>query len=147
MNFNEDSTDPDHIEEEVKKWVTTAKKELKIQSLQKGLLYNYDFSADKPIKNAYSRLLWDTNSLISPKSIPRRSSSASQAKSSMSTAVALDYELMEYLLPSIQANSIEIEPNYTEPIRTSYQFCLRERLGSLPLEHFSLHSYSRSRSC
>ena len=90
MNFNEDLTDPEKIDEEIKDWVSSAKKELKIQSFQKGLIYNYDFFEDRPIKNAYSRLLWDLTPIISPKSIPARSSSASQAKSSMSTAVAMD---------------------------------------------------------
>ena len=51
MNFNEDPTDSEKIEEEVKKWVSSAKKEIKIQSLKKGLIYNYDFSKDQPMQN------------------------------------------------------------------------------------------------
>ena len=57
MNFNEDPTDSEKIEEEVKKWVSSAKKEIKIQSLKKGLIYNYDFSKDQPMQNSFSRLL------------------------------------------------------------------------------------------
>ena len=146
MNFNEDLTDPEKIDEEIKDWVSSAKKEIKIQSFQKGLIYNYDFFEDRPIKNAYSRLLWDLTPIISPKSIPRRSSSVSQAKSSMSTAVAMDYELMEYGIPDLSSTYIEIAPNEISPVRTSHQFCLRQRLGSLPSDQYLFKPYSRSKS-
>ena len=146
MNFNEDPTDSEKIEEEVKKWVSSAKKEIKIQSLKKGLIYNYDFSKDQPMQNSFSRLLWDPNPLSSTLTMPKRSSSVSQPRSSRSTAVTLDYELMDYNLPSLNSQSIEIIPSLSEPQRLSSQFCLFQRRGSLPILPLIKKSISRSNS-
>ena len=146
MKFNDAPTDPHDIEEEIEKWVSSAKKEIRTQSFKKGLLYNYDFIEDRPIKNAYSRLLWDITPIISLQSLPIRCSSASQVLSSRSTAVTMDYELMEYGLPDIRLNSIEIGPIIEQPARSSHQFCLVGRKGSIQHDHYLFKPNSRSKS-
>ena len=146
MKFNDAPTDPHDIQEEVEKWVSSAKNEIRNQSFRKGLVYNYDFIEDRPIKNAYTRLLWDLTPIISPKSIPIRCSSASQAMSSLSTAIAMDYELMDYDLPDIRTNSIEIAPIIQQAARNSHQFCLRGKRGSIPPDYYIFKANSRSKS-
>jgi hypothetical protein len=146
MSFHQRPTDPDIVNEEIKKWVMSAKQERKKFNIDKSLLYNYDFIEDKPIRNSYSRLLWDVNPIISFKSDSMRSSSASQNRSSYSTAVTLDYELMYADLADINPDSLQISPSLIDQPRLSHNLCLRERLGSFQLDNQPFKSIPRSKS-
>jgi hypothetical protein len=143
MNFNEDPPDPFSDPAEITSWLASARAELRQKSIEKGLLYSYDFTKDQPIQNAYSRLIWDITPIISPKPVHFRSSSTSQARySSLSTNVAMDFEFPEDL-PVCFPGVIQI----SDPLpRGSQNFCLRQRKGSGQLNDYSSSVFSRSKS-
>lgn len=143
-----DSEKPtENYNKEVEDWVNSARQQIRTQSFEKSLLYNYDFSQDRPIRNAYSRLIWEISPIISPKSILIRSSSASQARgSSLSTAVATDFELLDFNLPIINTDLIDLSEHMPQIDRVSAPFCLRRRLGSGQFNNFIFKSFSRSKS-
>jgi hypothetical protein len=145
MTDNEDPTET-YIKE-VEDWVNSARRQIRMHSLEKGLIYSYDFSHDRPINNTYSRLIWEIPSMISPKSLHKRSSSASQNRnSSLSTAVALDFDIPDLTFPSAIPDLIEINDQPDPDQRTSAPFCLRKRLGSEQFNNFIFKSFSRSKS-
>lgn len=132
---------------EVEDWVNSARQQIRTHSIEKSLLYSYDFSQDRPIRNAYSRLVWEISPIISPKSILIRSSSASQARgSSLSTAVATDFELLDFNLPHFNPDAIDLSDHIPSIPRVSAPFCLRKRLGSGQFNNFIFKPFSRSKS-
>ena len=145
MSDNENPTE--NYLKEVEDWVNSARHQIRIHSIEKGLIYNYDFSHDKPIRNAYSRLIWEIPSILSPKSMHVRSSSASLNRySSLSTAVALDFDIPDFNLPQFIPDLIEFNDQAVPEHRTSAGYCLRKRLGSGQFNNFIFKSNSRSKS-
>lgn len=143
--FNEDPIDPDMLDEEVRTWVNSAMQEMRISSIHKALRYNYDFSEDKPIVNQYSRLLWDINPVKST-DLPIRTSSSQVRMSSLSTAVADDFDLLDNNRPVIRGDFLPLRNSAPQAPRPSDPIRRRERLGSLTRGERLSYTFSRSKS-